>query len=294
MAKTVVETYELYGGTVKLDYFPNSHKYVIDGDRKIGVTTVTGIINKEALMLWPLSEAITYLKNALSEDTKWTTEELGTMVDNSSKAYLKKQLRGTDAGTRAHDYLERWLRYVNGETKSIEETLTVTPLTSTFGKDTSSDEYIRASDENNLCKAIDAFKVWYKENNVKMLDVEKIIYSKKYDYCGRFDAILKIDGKVYVADFKTSNPSRDFQHGVYPENFSQLGGYDIAYSEEFPDFKIDGHAVINLSKKTGKLNIELSEDREVNREFYLATLSVKRSMQFWTNKLKYQDHETRK
>ena len=293
MGKTLIEEYELYGGKVKLSYWPVSHKYVIDDDRKIGVTTVTGIINKEALMLWPLSEAITYLKSSVSDkaNTTFTPEGFSVLIDNASKAYLKKQLRGTDAGTRAHDYLERWLRYVNGETNRLEETLVITPL-SNFGDDTSSDEYIRASDENNLCKAVDEFKQWYRDNDVEMLEVEKIIYSVKYDYCGRFDAILKINGKVYVIDFKTSNPSRDFQRGVYPENFSQLGGYDIAYSEEFPDFKIDGHAVINLSKKTGKLNIELSEDREVNREFFLATLSVKRSMAFWTNKLKWQDHET--
>jgi len=293
VGKTLIEEYELYGGKVKLSYWPVSHKYVIDDDRKIGVTTVTGIINKEALMLWPLSEAITYLKSSVSDkaNTTFTPEGFSVLIDNASKAYLKKQLRGTDAGTRAHDYLERWLRYVNGETNRLEETLVITPL-SNFGDDTSSDEYIRASDENNLCKAVDEFKQWYRDNDVEMLEVEKIIYSVKYDYCGRFDAILKINGKVYVIDFKTSNPSRDFQRGVYPENFSQLGGYDIAYSEEFPDFKIDGHAVINLSKKTGKLNIELSENREVNREFFLATLSVKRSMAFWTNKLKWQDHET--
>lgn len=293
MSKAQIEEYELYGGKVKLSYWPVSHKYVVDDDRKIGVTTVTGIINKEALMLWPLSEAVTYLRNTLAEDTSWTTEELGAIIDNSSVAYLKKQLRGTDAGTKAHDYLEQWLKYINGKTNSLEETLVITPL-SNFGDDTSSDEYTRASDENNLCTAIDTFKQWYYEHDIKMLEVEKIVYSQKYDYCGRFDAILKIDGKVYIIDFKTSNPSRDFQRGVYPENFSQLGGYDIAYTEEFPDFKIDGHAVINLSKKNGKMNIEISEDRDVNREFFLATLGVKRSMQYWTNKLKYQDHEAPK
>ena len=188
MSKALIEEYELYGGKVKLSYWPVSHKYVIDNDRKIGVTTVTGIINKEALMLWPLGEAITYLKSSVSDraNTTFTPEGFSVLIDNASKAYLTKQLRGTDAGTRAHDYLERWLRYVNGETKSIEETLVITPL-STFGEDTSSDEYIRASDENNLCKAVDEFKQWYRDNDVEMLEVEKIIYSVKYDYCGRFD-----------------------------------------------------------------------------------------------------------
>jgi hypothetical protein len=274
MGKTVIEHYELYDGKVKLDYWPKSHKYVIDNDRKIGVTTVTGIINKEALMLWPLQEAISYLKEYPGD------------LGGASTAYLKKQLRGTDAGTLGHEWLENYLRAIKDCT-DVPDRMEKLPLPKVEG----SDEYIRATDHNNMVDAIEKFIDWGGKHDVEVLEVEKIIYSKKYDYCGRFDAILKIDGKVYVIDFKTSNPSRDFQLGIYPENFSQMGGYDIAYTEEFPDFHIDGHAVINLSKKNGKMSIEMSEDRQINREFYLSTLGVKRSMQHWTNKLKYQDKE---
>ena len=153
------------------------------------------------------------------------------------------------------------------------------------------DDYIRAMDNNNIVDAIDAFIGWLGEHDVKVLQVEKIIYSIEYDFCGRFDAILEIDGKVYLIDFKTSNPSRDFQEGVYPENFAQLGGYDIAFTEEFPDFHVDGHAIFNLSKKTGKLAIKYSEDREVNRDFFLGTLTTKRGMQYHTNLLKWVDKE---
>lgn len=292
MSKTIVEHYELYNGKVKLDYWPNSHKYVIDNDRKIGVTTVTGIINKEALMLWPLSEAIAYLSRFIcSTDAGQGVFVSDAELDNAKRAYLKKQLRGTDAGTLGHEWLEGYLRAIKDCT-DVPDRMKKLPLPKNILSPETDDSYIRVTDYNNMVDAIEKFIDWGGEHDVKVLEVEKIVYSIKYDYCGRFDAILKINGKVYVIDFKTSNPSRDFQLGIYPENFSQMGGYDIAYSEEFPDFKIDGHAVINLSKKTGKMNIKFSEDRQVNREFFLSTLGVKRAMQFWTNKLKFQDHET--
>lgn len=297
--KTVVEEYSLYGGEVKMNFYPNSHMYKIDGDRKLGVTGITGIINKEALMLWPMEEALGYLKKVLHEDDEnqgvlWSYNELAALLETARTQYQKKQLRGTDAGTKAHDYLEQYLKYINGQVKTLEETLVITPESNLANMDENSDEYIRARDENNLCTALDSFKSWYKENDVKVIHLEKIVYSRKYDYCGKFDAILQINGKNYLVDFKTSNPSREFGLGIYPENFSQLGGYDVAFTEEFPDFQIDGHGIINLSKKTGKLAIKMlegQEERKKNRDFFIFTLGVKRGMQDRTRLLsnKYGD-----
>lgn len=289
MVKTVVEEHKLYNGEVTLQFLPNSHTYKVDGDKKIGVTTITGVLNKEALMLWPMDEAITFLRRALADTGRmWSTAELETLLEEAKTAFRKKQLRGTDAGTKAHDYLEQYLKYINGQVKTLEETLVITPM-SNF-EDPTTDEAIRAADENNLCKALDHFKAWYRENDVEVIHLEKIVYSREYDYCGKFDALLKINGKVYMVDFKTSNPSREFLEGVYPENFAQTGGYDIAFTEEFPDVHIDGHAIINLSKKTGKMNVIFSEDRDLNREFFLMCLGAKRGMQHHTRLLsvKYQ------
>jgi len=299
MSKTVVEEYELYGGEVKLQFLPNSHTYKIDGDKKIGVTTITGIINKEALMLWPLDEATRFLQTNLlvkgqldNQAVLWSNEELAKLIEESKLAFRKKQLRGTDAGTKAHDYLEHWLKYVNGKQQTLEETLTITSEFQLSEMDANSDEYIRLTDENHLCEAIDEFKRWYKNHDVEVIDLERIVYSREYDYCGKFDALLRIDGKVFVVDFKTSNPSREFQSGIYPENYAQTGGYDIALTEEFPNIKIDGHAIINLSKKTGKLAIDYSFDRQENRDFFLYTLGTKRGMQFHTRRLsaKYKEN----
>lgn len=285
---TEEEFYKLYKGEITLRFLPKSHTYSIDGDKKIGVTTITGIINKEALMLWPLNEALTYLKTALLGEAQadggrlWSDKELKDVLDESAVAFRKKSLRGTDAGTACHEWLEKYFT-AKQYGHALPAKLLPADL-SRFGEDTdkTNDEYIRALDYNNILKAIEQMFEWLSQRDVEIIAVENILYSKKYDYCGKLDIILKIDGLVYLLDFKTSNPSREFEHGVYPENFSQLGGYDVAYTEEFPEQKIHGHGILNLSKKTGKFYAQLVEgDAEVkkDRDFFLFTLGTKRAMQ---------------
>ncbi len=301
MTKTVVESYDLYGGEVKLDFYPNSHMYKVDGERKIGVTTITGIINKEALMLWPRDEMLTELtrrlvRTPLSMGIKkmtFSVEQIEETLKKAADAYILKRNRGTDAGTAGHDWLERWLLATKNGTE-LPVSLEPINIQEIFGTapDEYDDDYIRATDHNHIVRAIDNFISWFENNDVEIVDVERIIYSRQYDYCGKFDAILRINGKLTLIDFKTSNPSREFLEGIYPENFAQLGGYDVAYTE-------DAHAIFNLSKKTGILTIKTLEgdtERQKNRDFFLATLLVKRGMQDRTRLLssKYRENEKKK
>lgn len=302
MTKTVTESYEMYGGEVELTYLPNSHTYKIDGDKKIGVTTITGVINKEALMLWPLSDAMDLLRRELiskpqkmdATSISFSMTKIEELLADAETAYIKKRTRGTDAGTYGHDWLERFLRSIQDKTEAPEK-LVPFPKKEYEKMNAWDDERIRMEDHNHIVQAIDDFLRWFNAHDVEVLEVERIVYSREYDFAGRFDAILKIDGKVYMIDFKTSNPSREFIFGVYPENFAQTGGYDIAFTEEFPEFNIDGHAIFNLSKKTGKLAIEYSEDRDLNREFFLMAMGTKRGMQHHTRRLsaKYKEFKKR-
>jgi len=48
----------------------------------------------------------------------------------------------------------------------------------------------------------DKFKA---EHKVELLDSERVLHSKKYRFAGTLDARLKIDGKLYIVDFKTGS-----------------------------------------------------------------------------------------
>jgi ATP-dependent exoDNAse (exonuclease V) beta subunit len=54
-----------------------------------------------------------------------------------------------------------------------------------------------------------AFLKWKTDNDVEFLEVERLVYSKQYEYVGRFDLIAKVNGKKMLIDYKTSK-------GFYP------------------------------------------------------------------------------
>jgi hypothetical protein len=96
------------------------------------------------------------------------------------------------------------------------------------------------------------------------------VFSRKNWYAGTFDLLIQMNGKLYIADIKTSS-------GIYPEHMWQMAGYDIAINEmtnnEYKD--IDGYVVVNL-KKTGGMDWKKSYDRDGNKEAFLACLTIYR------------------
>lgn len=76
-----------------------------------------------------------------------------------------------------------------------------------------------------------------------ILKSEFNIISPKLGTAGTIDAVIELEGKKLIVDFKTSNAMHDHY-------FLQLACYKKLYEEAFPDEKIDGAAIIWLSAKT--------------------------------------------
>lgn len=307
---TLYENHPTYE-PIKMLYYPNSHAYKISGDKKLGVTTVTGIINKESLAHWFKAEAIKHIRRALvpMDDgvivAPESLEELEEILKAAGTASNAKGDKGKDFGTKTHAWLEAFLHHKkDGD-----------PMPASWEKvaipDKKEEKYAGkpyeyqaekewAEENNNIAEALENFLEWWAENDIEVVDIERIIYSKKYDYSGRFDCILRINGKLYLVDFKTNNPTWEYPQGVYPEVFSQLGAYDTAYNEEFYYDKFlknescfDGHLVLNFSKKSGKFAKAYSFDVIKNRAFWVYTLGTKRGMQFHIRNLSTKYKENR-
>lgn len=211
-------TISLYGGKHTGVFTAGNHRYKIDGQYKKGVTTILGAtLAKPALMLWPLNECLKSLGATFNEgDKSWmipldkliiTAEDL----NKAAKAHTVKKDKGADVGTQVHELAETFLRAYKRGDKQIQAVI---------NKDTQ--------------KPYKAFTDWFTSlgEDVEVVDVERVVYSEVFDFAGTFDFILKINGKVYLCDLKTSNASRSAPDGVYPEAFAQLGAYYEAYQEE--------------------------------------------------------------
>lgn len=209
-------------------------RYLVNGtDKPRGVTTILGQTLAKDLMSWAVDCCIVYLREKIPVITEADLLE-------AAKAYTKKRDSGASTGTEAHLLVEEFLK------GTPSSGATSTEAQAAFG----------------------AFKKWFEEAKPEVINVEEVIYSASFQFAGTYDGMLKIDGKIYLTDLKTTNPSRKAPQGVYAENFIQLGAYALAHEEQrvYEEatggtklLPIEGLMVISC-KKNGKLDIVTNDD----------------------------------
>lgn len=220
--KTEIIPVILYNGTVKIDFYPNSHAYKLDGQRLSGVTTIGGIVDKSRpLMIWQGRLIENYLKGIPLEHR--TDKEISYALTLST-VYKDK---GADIGTVIHQMIDYRIK---GIEFSIEDEVSV----------------LLPEDQGKAKNWYLAFLKWEAEAKPEWLENEKIVYSKKYGYVGTFDAIARIDWKIYLVDFKSASGFYEFSHRL------QTSAYAKAYLEEFPDKQIDGRLILLCIKEDKK------------------------------------------
>jgi hypothetical protein len=174
----------------------------------------------------------------------------GVPPDQAKYAHTKKRDKSADTGSKVHEWIENHLQ----------------------GKDLPIDKDMRPS--------VEAFKRWAESNDIEVLDSERILYSKEYDYCGTVDLVFNRDGKRYVADFKTSDTDKEWKKWYTGrvrarlEHLLQCAMYDQALTEELGT-PADSYMVIYITKE-GKLHYF---DVDYTKELKEGALSLVRAFQ---------------
>jgi hypothetical protein len=111
---------------------------------------------------------------------------------------------------------------------------------------------------------IEGFHQWIADYSPRFEMVESTVYSRWGEYAGTLDAIVEVDGKLLVVDYKTGK-------GVYPEVALQLAAYrhaefTVVGDEEVPLPKVEGGAVLHLTPK-GYRWIEVRCDEPIHDAF---------------------------
>lgn len=188
-----------------------------DGKRIPSVTTVLKIKDPGALINWAYK----------------TGREHGVLEGRGeqSPAGLYEGSDILAIGTAVHAMCEAWVKGGNPQTV----------LTEALDAKTVVD---RDAFKRQAGSAYSAFEFWCKGTQLEIIDCEVQVISEAHRYGGTLDFIGKLDGKLVLGDFKTSN-------GVYPEMLCQLAAYAKAY-EECTDKKIDGgYHLLRFSKENG-------------------------------------------
>lgn len=208
--------------------------YTIDDCEYISVTSVLDTINKGDILLdWASTQACNYLADNLG-NTNLTFPEL---LDQASKNYLSVKNEACDIGSEVHFLIEQNIKGIWVDIRVL-----------------------RPEVRNGFL----AYLSWKRKFNVKFIHSELQVVSKRFSYEGTLDAIVSINGKLILVDWKTS--------GALYETFPLQV---CAYQEAAREMKIhtDGVAVVRFDKYTGAFEFQdYTKGREKHLHSWLKLL----------------------
>lgn len=240
---------KLYNGEVELVFDDVKHTYEANGEIVFGVTSITGILDKPALLYWVNNTDCEYLEKALKPGTVIDEISKSALINGMKGLFRKKSQEAADIGTMFHKWLEQYLNAgINGD--PLPE-MPVNP-------------HMRA--------AIEAFLDWTRANKVKFIASERKIYSKKYKYAGTLDAIGYVNGKLSIIDFKTSS-------GIYDDMFVQVAAYANAVEEE-DGVKIEDCYIVRVPKDGSEFEVQRDEHMKLNFKSFLGCFENYKRMRF--------------
>lgn len=263
----------------KYTFDERAHKHYINGREVTGTTTIVGVIDKPALVKWAVKVSfevmLKLLKKRFKEILTLNKKQFEALVletiDEAKKEPENRKKEAGRFGTIVHAICEHF--NLTGEVLSpYDERLPedIPPLVATF----------TAKQLDKAVALVGEYVEWFRENKVEVVAAEQNVFSETYFVGGIFDMILRIDGKLYIADFKTSS-------GVYPSQFVQMGGYQLQLEEMAERGYIDGldtqgYIVIHLPRK-GKMTVHRKEEVDIYRRAFRACVYIYRVVneQLW-------------
>lgn len=225
------QEFTLYGGEVKVKFYPNSHmykvtdeKYGLKEQRVKGVTTYLGIKDKsQALVSWAVGEAGLYLYDIISKGQIITMDD----VRASLKRHTEIKDEAALIGTAMHAWCEYFIKHKLG-TKGYEEAP-------------------KLPEDPQIVLGVNSFLEWYTNHHVQFLSSERVVYSRKHQYIGTMDWDALVDQELSAGDFKSSN-------GLYNSVRAQMSAYVEAAEEESAhlgeNLKYKNRYAVRLSKET--------------------------------------------
>ena len=231
MTKTQVKTDSvqlLYDGKARFEYLDKQHRYLVSKQVKpdlyteptpvTGITTIIGIINKEALVQWAANTASSYMRD------NWTPEvSLKALADEAKVAHKTQSNKAASIGGIGHKMIEALL----------------------LGKK------IKLGDDEELNKALANISVQHglfeDDFQPKTIHVEQPMYSLLYDFAGTDDRLCTINGKTILIDYKTSNRSYYNPDGIYASYYAQMGGQALLIEEQL-GIEVDDCWSVNFAK----------------------------------------------
>jgi hypothetical protein len=208
--------------------------YDIEGVGKFpSVTTILGVLGKPALIGWAKKQVALaiqpILKDLYDQKISPTDLDVDAIIKMAKQKPQKIMEEAGDIGTQVHRWLEVIVKEKIGTPQLEWEAL---------------EKKVEVTTDERVKKCVSAFFKWANKHHFDPLESELMVYSKRFEYAGTFDAIGYVDGILTLIDFKSSK-------AFYPEMGIQLAAYRHAY-QEMTNKKIPALLVLRLGKEDGE------------------------------------------
>ena len=138
---------DLYAFNDLVRFWRNRYADKLNGTNGPSVTTVTGILEKPALVAWAANSACDYILMNLPKANLQTGDIL-SLIEKARKEYRSISREAMDLGTAVHACIEQWLR------TRVEPKI----------------------EDDRVLAGFLAFLEWFDDHKVKVIEIEKVIY----------------------------------------------------------------------------------------------------------------------
>lgn len=207
---------------------PRKGYYSASGERLVGTTTVIGRFKDSGALI----------RWAWKRGKEHPDEDLYATRDDAASA-----------GTAAHAMVEA---RINGrDPMACDELLSLSPEL-----------------QSKAVNAFGMYERWAEMSNLEIIEQEMQLVSERYGFGGTPDAIGKVDGKLCLVDWKTSN-------GVFSDYLLQLAAYRVLWEENHPDRPLSGgFHLCRFSKDYGDFAHHYYAELDSAREMFLHLLAA--------------------
>lgn len=281
----VIFTSKSHDGKHEIQFNESSHRYKLlpNGDKKgfqsVGVTTFTksGYPTSMGLISWYKTQTAEALFSSLTVpgENGFMPREIFPVTDEAKKLLVKTakeadrstSQEAADIGTLCHGYAELH----------------------SLGKITEADallEMVKGVEAWPLIEScVRKYKEWAATNRGELVMAEGLAGyicpfhrgAKSEDdeclcYCGKFDRLDLVNGKLRLRDYKTSKD-------IFLEQFIQLGGYKAAIQTWYGK-KVEELEVLRFGKDDGTFDTMLIDDPKEIEEFQKQAMRCRRTYNF--------------
>lgn len=252
--EAVILTATSFDGKHTIEFNEGSHRYKMDAKPAVGVTTFckNGYITSMGLISWMKSQTAEALFSAMTvpgEEGYYPREAFWPIHEETKKDLIKTakladrevSQEAADIGTITHGYAEL---HSLGQLEEAEKLL---------------DQVRKAATWPLIESCVTKYKEWAAKNKGKLVQAECLVGSPNYLFCGKFDRLDEVNGKLILRDYKTSKD-------IYLDQYIQLAAYSIAL-KEWLGLEVSGLEVLRFGKDDGTFDTLMIDDPKEMKVF---------------------------